>query len=65
MKGFGDHSKACRVELQVERGRLEGLLFLSRQTGKAIREGVGDTEFNANVVAQRPRPTTSSSRLQA
>lgn len=35
-----------RVELEVEGGGLDGLLFLTGELGEAIRECVGDSEVH-------------------
>jgi len=35
------------VKLEVERRRLDGLLFLASQSGKAVAEGIGDPKFHA------------------
>ena len=44
MKGFGDHARACRVKLQVERSCLDGLLLVAGQPREAVGKGVGDAE---------------------
>ena len=35
-----------RIELQVERRRLDGLLLVAGQPGEAVGEGVGDAEIH-------------------
>jgi len=40
MQGFGDHPVVWLVELQVERGRLDGLLLVTGQPREAVGEGV-------------------------
>lgn len=42
------HPRAGRVQLQIERGGLDGLLLLAGQARQAIGEGVGDAEFHGN-----------------
>ena len=47
------HAGIGRVELQVERRRLDGLLLVAGQSGEAVGEGVGDAEFHSNTCAIR------------
>ena len=49
------HAGIGWVELQVERRRLDGLLFVASQSGEAVGERVGNAKFHADsthVVAQ-------------
>lgn len=43
------HAGVGRVDLQVERRRLDRLLLLARQARQAIGEGVGDAEFQGDI----------------
>ena len=40
------HAGIGRVDLQIERRCLDGLLLLSRQTGEAVGKRVGDAEIH-------------------
>ena len=48
-EGFADHPQANRVDLQIEGGRLGGLLLVAGQTGEAVGEGVGDAEVHVSA----------------
>jgi hypothetical protein len=41
------HAGIGRIELQVERRRLDGLLLLASEPGEAVGEGVGDPKFHS------------------
>ena len=43
------HSRIGRVELQVEGGRLDGLLLVAGESGEAVGEGVGDQEVHKPI----------------
>ena len=43
------HAGIGRVELQVERRRLDGLLLVAGQSGEAVGESVGDAKFHPNA----------------
>jgi hypothetical protein len=40
------HARGRRVDLEVERRRLDGLLLVARESGQAVGEGVGDAEVH-------------------
>lgn len=40
------HARISRVELQIERCRLDGLLFVAGQSGEAVGESIGDPKFH-------------------
>ena len=44
----------CRVRLEIEGGRLDGLLLVARQTGEAVEKRVGDSEFHEGSPNQTP-----------
>jgi len=40
------HAGIGRIELQVKRRCLDGLLFLARQSGEAVGERIGDAKLH-------------------
>ena len=40
------HPRIRRIELQIEGGRLDNLLFIAGQLSEAVGECVGDSEFH-------------------
>ena len=60
-RAYGTHAGIGRVELQVERRRLDGFLLVAGQSGEAVGEGVGDAEFH-QAASQRLRIGTANSR---